>query len=66
MSRRTAAARLWGIIGHKRAMDRDLEQEIRSHIELQIEDNIAAGMSPEQAPEMLSFASGIAPRSARE
>src|SRR5438067_5483721 len=65
MSRRTAAARLWGIIGHKRAMDRDLEQEIRTHIELQTEENIAAGMLPEDAHRSALLTFGNA-RAARE
>jgi len=30
-------------------VDREIEAELRSHIEMRIEDNIAAGMAPEQA-----------------
>ena len=31
------------------AVDREIDDELRSHIELRIDDNIAAGMSPEEA-----------------
>src|SRR5215475_5637626 len=33
----------------KRKMARDLEDEIRSHLDMQIEDNLRQGMSPEEA-----------------
>src|SRR5262249_2587695 len=33
----------------KRNLERDLEEEIRSHLEMQIEDNLRLGMSPEEA-----------------
>jgi len=33
----------------KRKMERELEEEIRSHLEMQIEDNLRQGMSPEDA-----------------
>src|SRR5262245_7353218 len=33
----------------KRKMERDLEDEIRSHLDMQIEDNLRLGMSPEVA-----------------
>src|SRR5215475_9460910 len=33
----------------KRKMERDLEDEIRGHLEMQIEDNLRLGMSPEEA-----------------
>jgi predicted permease len=33
----------------RNAVDREIEQELHAHIELRIEDNIANGMSPEQA-----------------
>jgi putative ABC transport system permease protein len=36
-------------IVHWREADQDLEEEIRSHIELEIEDNIDRGMPPEEA-----------------
>src|SRR5215510_8644661 len=32
----------------KREMERDLEDEIRSHLDMQIEDNLRLGMSPEE------------------
>ena len=31
------------------SLDREIESELQSHIELRIEDNLAHGMSPEQA-----------------
>jgi predicted permease len=33
----------------KRKMDRELEDEIRAHLEMQIEDNLRQGMSPDEA-----------------
>src|SRR5262245_15723933 len=33
----------------KRRLERELEEEIRSHLEMQIEDNLRQGMSPEDA-----------------
>jgi hypothetical protein len=33
----------------KRKMERDLEDEIRLHLDMQIEDNLRLGMSPEEA-----------------
>src|SRR5215831_20109862 len=33
----------------KRKMERDLEDEIRGHLDMQIEDNMRIGMSPEEA-----------------
>ena len=36
-------------IVHSREADQDLEEEIRSHIELEIQDNIDRGMPPEEA-----------------
>jgi len=33
----------------KRKLERELEEEIRSHLEIQIEDNLRQGMSPEDA-----------------
>jgi predicted permease len=33
----------------KRKMERDLEDEIRSHLDMQIEDNLRLGMSPDEA-----------------
>ena len=38
-----------GRIVHWREADQDLEEEIRSHIELEIQDNIERGMPPEEA-----------------
>ncbi len=42
---RVVAARLRGLFGHKR-LERDLEDEVRFHLEMQIEDNLNAGMDP--------------------
>src|SRR5215813_1998708 len=33
----------------KRKLDQELEDEIRAHLEMQIEDNLKQGMSPEKA-----------------
>jgi hypothetical protein len=34
---------------HRSRIDRDTDAELQAHIELRTEDNLAAGMSPEQA-----------------
>jgi putative ABC transport system permease protein len=41
-------ARLKGMLRRQR-LDRDLDDEMRSHLEMRAADNIAAGMSPEEA-----------------
>jgi putative ABC transport system permease protein len=41
-------SRLRGLLRIER-LERDLEEELRSHVEMRAQDNIAAGMSPEQA-----------------
>jgi hypothetical protein len=41
-------SRLRGLIGHKR-LERELDEEVRFHLEMQIEDNLKAGMNPEEA-----------------
>src|SRR5438876_7973031 len=42
------AARLRGLFEHKR-LERELETEVRFHLEMQIEDNLKAGMNPAEA-----------------
>src|SRR3954467_15579833 len=42
------AARLRGLFEHKR-LERELEEEVRFHLEMQIEDNLKAGMTPAEA-----------------
>ena len=42
------AARLRGLFKHNR-LERELEQEVQFHLEMQIEDNLKAGMSSEEA-----------------
>src|SRR3954467_9521968 len=42
------AARLRGLFEHKR-LERELDDEVRFHLEMQIEDNLKAGMNPEEA-----------------
>jgi predicted permease len=42
------AARLRGLFEHKR-LERELEDEVRFHLEMQIEDNLKAGMHPAEA-----------------
>jgi hypothetical protein len=41
-------ARLRGLFGHHR-LERELDEEVRFHVEMQIEDNLKAGMNPEEA-----------------
>jgi predicted permease len=49
MSRgRVAAARIRGLFGRKR-QERELDDEVRFHLEMQVEDNLKAGMSPTEA-----------------
>ncbi|HTZ90276.1 MAG TPA: ABC transporter permease [Alloacidobacterium sp.] len=48
MSWRTVWARMLGF-GHRRDWDREFQEEMRSHIEHLTEENLAAGMSPEEA-----------------
>src|SRR5437870_3858009 len=43
-----AAARLRGLFEHKR-LERELDDEVRFHLEMQIEDNLKAGMNPAEA-----------------
>ncbi|MBX5494450.1 MAG: ABC transporter permease [Bryobacteraceae bacterium] len=45
---RVAAARLRGLFERKR-LERELEDEVRFHLEMQMEDNLKAGMSPAEA-----------------
>src|ERR1041385_4384154 len=42
------AARLRGLFEHKR-LERELDDEVRFHLEMQIEDNLKAGMNPTEA-----------------
>jgi predicted permease len=42
------AARLRGLIGHKR-LERELDDEVRFHLEMQVEDNLRSGMNPAEA-----------------
>jgi putative ABC transport system permease protein len=41
-------ARLRGLFEHTR-LERELDEEVRFHLEMQIEDNLKAGMKPEEA-----------------
>jgi predicted permease len=45
---RAAISRLGGLFGKDR-LERDLADEVRSHLELHIEDNLRSGMTPEEA-----------------
>jgi hypothetical protein len=42
------AARLRGLFEHKR-LERELDEEVRFHLEMQIEDNLKAGMNSSEA-----------------
>ena len=50
------AARLRGLFEHKR-LERELDEEVRFHLEMQIDDNLNAGMNPAEARRaaLLSF-----------
>ncbi len=43
-----AAARLLGLFKRKR-LERELDAEVRFHLEMQVDDNVRAGMKPEEA-----------------
>jgi hypothetical protein len=43
-----AAARLRSLFEHKR-LERELDDEVRFHIEMQMEDNLSSGMNPAEA-----------------
>src|SRR5262245_19914195 len=45
---RVVAARLRGLFEYKR-LDRELDDELRFHLEMQSEDNLKAGMNPAEA-----------------
>jgi putative ABC transport system permease protein len=49
--------RLNGLFG-KESKDRDLAEELETHLQMQIEDNIRAGMAPEQARRQALLKSG--------
>jgi putative ABC transport system permease protein len=42
------SARVCGLFEHKR-LDRELDDEVRFHLDMQIEDNVKAGMNPAEA-----------------
>ena len=42
------AARLRGLFEHKR-LERELDEEVRFHLEMQVDDNLKAGMNPAEA-----------------
>lgn len=44
----TVAARVRGLFGHKR-LERELDDEVRFHLEMQIQDNLKAGLNPTEA-----------------
>jgi len=49
MSRAMSIARRMANLLHRSRIDRDIDAELQTHIALRTEDNLAAGMSPEQA-----------------
>jgi MacB-like periplasmic core domain len=49
MSWRTLAARVRGFVSSKSERDRDLQAEIRSHIEIETDENIDSGMNAGEA-----------------
>ena len=40
--------RLWGVF-NKQRKDRELAEELEAHLQMHIEDNLRAGMTPEEA-----------------
>src|SRR5512133_1066010 len=49
MSWKTSTARLFGFLRAKDQRDGDLAEELRSHIEIETDDNVERGMAPEEA-----------------
>ena len=49
---RAWASRLWGVFGGRRR-EQDLADELESHLQLHIDDNIRQGMTPDAVDEML-------------
>ena len=45
---RTMLSRLWGFVRNRRH-DRILEEELRFHLEMEIQENLDHGMNPEEA-----------------
>ena len=45
---RALLVRLAGLFGHE-AQDRELAEELESHLQMHIEDNVRAGMAPQEA-----------------
>jgi putative ABC transport system permease protein len=45
---RVVTARLRGLFAHER-LERELDDEVRFHLRMQIEDNVKAGMNPQEA-----------------
>ncbi|HEY0081542.1 MAG TPA: permease prefix domain 1-containing protein, partial [Pyrinomonadaceae bacterium] len=45
---RVALARLAGLFGRE-ARERELAEELESHLQMHVEDNLRAGLSPEEA-----------------
>ncbi len=41
--------RRWRSLGPRRVMKQEIDQELRFHLDLRTAENVAAGMSPEEA-----------------
>lgn len=51
------AARLRGLFEHNR-LERELDEEVRFHLQMQIDDNLKAGMSPAADPRRSAASEG--------
>ena len=51
---RALLVRLW-TLPHRKSEDREFSEELQSHLQMHIEDNIRSGMSPEQARRAITF-----------
>jgi hypothetical protein len=51
--------KVWNLFSRTR-LNREIEMELAAHIEMCIHDNIARGMTPDQAAAMPSCASAVA------
>src|ERR1700758_859669 len=45
---RALLLRIWGL-AHRKREDQDFAEELQSHLEMHIDDNVRSGMTPEQA-----------------
>ena len=55
---RAMLSRLSGLLGFTRSADRELNDELTSHLQAHIDDNVRAGMAPDEAQRQAAMALG--------